>query len=62
MRWAGSVKRKGWGSPPQAVTVLTCVVLFSHTSVFMMLSLDSVMESERQFRSDNDTEVARLWH
>jgi hypothetical protein len=34
--------------------MVTCVVLFSRILLFMILSLDSIMESKRKCKSDNE--------
>jgi hypothetical protein len=37
-----------------AVTVVTCVVLFSRILLLMILPLDSIVESKRKYKSDNE--------
>jgi hypothetical protein len=42
-----------------AVTVVTCVVLFSRILLFMMLHLDSIMESKSERKSGNKAKKSR---
>jgi hypothetical protein len=41
-----------------AVTVVNCVVLLSHMSLFMILPLDSIMELKRKCKSDNKAKTS----
>jgi hypothetical protein len=41
---------------PYAVTVVTCAVLFSCILLFMILVLDSIMESKRKYKNYDKTE------
>jgi hypothetical protein len=38
--------------------VLTCGVLFSDILMFMILPLDSIMESKRKCKSDNEAKIS----